>query len=53
MTNVKRLCLLLIQRGRTDGLQEKLDAFLLVDRITLEEYNELVKMISDTNTTEE
>lgn len=52
MKSVKNLCLLLIKRGRIDGLQEKLDAFLLADRLTLDEYNELVKMISD-NTMEE
>lgn len=53
MTSVKNLCLLLIQRGKTDGLQEKMDAYLAADRLTAEEYNELVKMISDTNTVEE
>lgn len=36
----------LIERGQTDGLQEKLDVFFAADRITQEEYTELTALIS-------
>lgn len=35
------LCKLLIQKNRTDGLQEKMDVYLAADRLTTEEYQEL------------
>ena len=35
----------MIERGDTDGLKEKLDIFLLGDRITAEEYKELNDML--------
>lgn len=38
MQSVFNLCKLLIERGRTEGLQEKLDAYLAADRLTVEEY---------------
>ena len=41
MNTVYNLCKLLIDRGRTDGLQDKLDVYLANDRLTAEEYNEL------------
>ena len=33
MTTVYNLCKLLIDRGRTDGLQEKMDVYLAADRL--------------------
>lgn len=44
MTNVYTLCLMLIRRGRTDGLMEKLDVYLANDRLTAEEYEALRAM---------
>lgn len=41
MTPVYKLCLLLISRGRTEGLIDKMDAYLAADRLTVEEYTEL------------
>lgn len=41
MNTVYALCILLIKRGRTAGLQEKLDAYLAADRLTVDEYSEL------------
>lgn len=41
MTSVYNLCKLLIARGRTDGLIDKMDAYLANDRLTVEEYNSL------------
>lgn len=52
MTSVFNLCKLLIQKGRTDGLQEKMDVYLAADRLTTEEYSELTAMLA-TETTEE
>lgn len=46
MTSVKNLCVLLIRRGRTDGLPEKMDAYLAADRLTVEEYTELAEMLA-------
>ncbi len=43
------LCINIIKLGKTDGLIEKLDAFLLNDRISKEQYNELVALISSQN----
>ena len=47
MASVFNLCKALIKRGRTDGLLEKMDAFLAADRFTVEEYNELLEMLND------
>ena len=52
MTSVFNLCKLLIQKGRTNGLQDKMDVYLAADRLTTEEYNELTAMLT-TETTEE
>lgn len=52
MTTVFNLCKLLIQKGRTNRLQEKMDVYLAADRLTTEEYNELTAMLT-TGTTEE
>ena len=45
MTSVYNLCKLLIARGRTDGLTDKMDAYLANDRLTVEEYNDLTEML--------
>ena len=47
MASVFNLCKALIQRGRTDGLLEKMDAYLAADRLTVEEYNELLEMLNN------
>ena len=45
MTGVFNLCKLLIFRGRTEGLQEKMDAYLANDRLTAEEYSRLAELL--------
>ena len=45
MTSVFNLCKLLIQKGKTDGLQEKMDVYLAADRLTAEEYAELTGLL--------
>ena len=45
MTSVCNLCKLLITRGRTDGLIDKMDAYLANNRLTVEEYNSLTAML--------
>lgn len=45
MTTVFNLCKRLIQLGRTDGLKDKMDVYLACDRLTVEEYDALTKMI--------
>lgn len=45
MTSVYNLCKLLIARGRTNGLDDKMDAYLANDRLTVEEYNNLTAML--------
>lgn len=37
----------MIQRGQTDGMQEKLDIFLAADRITAQEYTELNGLMAE------
>lgn len=39
------ICKKLIQEGKTNGLADKLDVFLLNNRITNEQYNELIQML--------
>lgn len=36
----------MIERGQTEGLMDKLDIFLAADRITREEYLELLKLLA-------
>ncbi len=36
-----------IERGQTDGMQEKLDVFYAADRLTEAEYLELTGMLED------
>ena len=45
MTTVFNLCKKLIEKGKTEGLQEKLDVYLACDRLTSEEYKELSEML--------
>ncbi|MEA4934804.1 MAG: hypothetical protein VB071_14665 [Lawsonibacter sp.] len=45
MTSVLNLCKLLIEKGRTDGLQAKMDVYLAADRLTTDEYTELTAML--------
>ena len=45
MVAVYNLCKALIQRGKTDGLIDKMDAYLAADRLTVAEYNELIEML--------
>lgn len=46
MVTVFNLCKVLITKGRTDGLIDKMDAYLANDRLTVKEYNELVALMS-------
>ena len=46
MSTVYNLCKLLIDRGRTEGLQEKMDVYLAADRLTPEEYSVLSEMLA-------
>ena len=52
MTTVFNLCKALIDRNRTDGLIDKMDAFLAADRLTTEEYNELLLLLAAKRTNE-
>lgn len=36
----------LIERGQTDGLEEKLDIFFAAGKLTEEEYQELIEMLN-------
>ena len=47
MITVFNLCKLLINKGRTTGLQDTMDAYLAADRLTTEEYNELVALMAE------
>lgn len=46
MTSVFNLVKLLITKGRTDGLVEKMDVYLAADRLTTEEYQELTELMN-------
>lgn len=35
----------MIERGQTEGLTEKINTFFAANKITVEEYNELVAML--------
>jgi hypothetical protein len=48
MIAVYNLCKKLIDLGKTDGLQAKLDVYLANDRLTTDEYNELTGMLTNT-----
>ncbi len=47
MITVFNLCKLLINKGSTTGLQDKMDVYLAADRLTTEEYNELVALMAE------
>lgn len=47
MLAVFNLCKKLIEKGKTDGLLDKMDAYLANDRLTVDEYNELVAMMAE------
>ena len=36
----------MIERGRTDGLEDKLDIFFAAGKLTEEEYQELIDMLN-------
>lgn len=38
----------MIERGKTDGLEEKLDIFFAVNKLSEAEYTELVSMLAAT-----
>ena len=40
-----KLCKRLIELGRTEGLADKLDVYFAADRLTYEEYDELMGML--------
>ena len=46
MIAVYNLCVKLIEHEKTEGLQEKLDVFLAMDRLSAEEYKKLVNMLN-------
>lgn len=48
MTSVFNLCKKLIELGRTDGLVGKMDVYLAADRLTADEYNELMLKMNET-----
>lgn len=37
----------MIERGQTAGMEEKLDIFYAADKITEEQYNELIALLQD------
>ena len=37
----------MIERGNTEGMQEKLDIFLAADRITADEYAQLTDLLAE------
>lgn len=39
----------LIEKGMTDGLEEKIDVFYAAGKLTEEEYNELMRMLHGGN----
>ena len=41
-----RLCNMMIRNGRTDGLQEKIDVYFAVSRITEKEYKDLCEKLN-------
>lgn len=40
-----RMCKRLIELGRTDGLEEKIDVFYAAGKLTDDEYTELIEML--------
>lgn len=52
MTTVFNLCKILILGGRTSGLTDKMDIYLANDRLTTDEYSELMNMMKPKETTD-
>lgn len=46
METTFNLCKLLIEKNRTNGLIDKMDAYLAADRLTVDEYEQLNKMLN-------
>ena len=46
-TSTYTLCLKLIQRGKVEGLAEKIDVYYANNRITESEYEELMSMLQN------
>lgn len=42
---IYNVCRRLIERGRIEGLSDKLDVYFLANRLTAEEYKELMGML--------
>ena len=49
METTFNLCKLLIEKNRTDGLIDKMDAYLAADRLTVDEYEQLTEMLNTGN----
>lgn len=45
MITVFNLCKKLIEKNKIEGLQDKMDVYLACDRLTAEEYAELVTLM--------
>ncbi|MCI2056212.1 MAG: hypothetical protein LKJ86_03605 [Oscillibacter sp.] len=46
MVTVFNLCKLLIQRGKTAGLQGKMDVYFAADRLSAEDYQTLTGLLN-------
>ena len=46
MTAIFNLCNKLIEKEKTEGLLDKLNVYLSCDRLTMDEYTELVALLS-------
>ena len=44
-TTTYTLCVRLIRVGKTEGLKDKIDVYFAAERITAEEYRELMEML--------
>lgn len=44
-----RTCKRMIEKGNTDGLEEKLDIFYARGKLDTEQYNELIQMLVEKN----
>ena len=40
-----KVCKRMIERGQVNGLEAKIDVFYAADKLTTEEYNELIAML--------
>lgn len=46
---IYQICKKLIQMNKTDGLMDKIDVYYLANRITKEQYEELISLIEIEN----